>query len=595
MERSAGPQKTVVLDVVGLSRNLISDEHTPFLNAYLEQSDVLGRDVEPAFPALTCPAQSTYLSGTGPTTHGITANGFFDRSYCEVKNWHQSSKLVQTPRIWDALKARHPEATVFVNGLWHGMHDHEIDYFINVRPQYLQNGGKVADIYTHPAGLREELQGSLGTFPLHRFWGPGTSIESSKWTANAAVQVDKEHDPTLTLIYLPHLDYGLQKYGPPLQSSSSSGGGGGSGGGAAAQRKSKDDPSEKVLKDLREIDGVVEGLVRYYESEAVGARVVILSEYAIARVDRPVYLNRVLRAEGLVQVRTENGGETLDCGECRAFALCDHQVAHVHVRHAADIPIVRRVLESTPGVEMVMDAPELDAYYRERGKTGDGRGGGGGGGGSGGSSGTSGGTSGGREWNATGGAAMGVVDGGRRDSSGRGAHHAERSGELVVVSDSRSWFAYYYWNDDTQAPDFARCVAIHRKPGYDPAEMFFRFPGVAGFAWLMLKLLLAYGLKLRTNVDATPLRCDMIRGSHGRLPVGDSDEPRPLLLFRTTTAGSVAAGGVGARPGAVGVDPLAVDDGKVQELGREACLEEGRVVVAEDVYEVLWRILNRDI
>lgn len=73
-DSSTGPQKTVVLDVVGLSRNLISPEHTPFLHGYLEQSDVLGRDVEPAFPALTCPAQSTYLSGTGPTTHGITAN-----------------------------------------------------------------------------------------------------------------------------------------------------------------------------------------------------------------------------------------------------------------------------------------------------------------------------------------------------------------------------------------------------------------------------------------------------------------------------------------------------------------------------------------
>lgn len=178
---------------------------------------------------------------------------------------------------------------------------------------------KVADIYTHPAGLREELQGSLGTFPLHRFWGPGTSIESSKWTADAAVQVDKEHDPTLTLIYLPHLDYSLQKYGPPPPTLSIDGGGGKGG-------SSPDDPDGRVLKDLEEIDGVLEGLVSYYESEAVGARVVILSEYAISRVDRPVYLNRVLRAEGLVQVRTENGGETLDCGECRAFALCDHQV-----------------------------------------------------------------------------------------------------------------------------------------------------------------------------------------------------------------------------------------------------------------------------
>lgn len=179
-------------------------------------------------------------------------------------------------------------------------------------------GSQVADIYTHPAGLREELQGSLGTFPLHRFWGPGTSIESSKWTADASIQVDKEHDPTLTLIYLPHLDYSLQKYGPPSPSVSSHGGMDGG--------KQDDAGRKKVLADLKEIDGVVEGLVRYYESKAVGARVVILSEYAITRVDRPVYLNRVLRTEGLVQVRKENGGETLDCGECRAFALCDHQV-----------------------------------------------------------------------------------------------------------------------------------------------------------------------------------------------------------------------------------------------------------------------------
>eukprot|EP00752_Nemacystus_decipiens_P013457 g11919.t1 len=582
MGDSSGPQKTVVLDVVGLSRNLISPEHTPFLHGYLKQSDILSRDVEPAFPALTCPAQSTYLSGTGPTTHGITANGFYDRSYCEVKNWHQSAKLVKVPRIWDALKARHPEATVFVNGLWHGMHDHEIDYFINVRPQYLQNGGKVADIYTHPAGLREELQGSLGTFPLHRFWGPGTSIESSKWTADAAVQVDKEHDPTLTFIYLPHLDYSLQKYGPPLSVGDSSG----SSSGIQQQQQQQsnpDDPAGKVLKDLKEIDGLLEGLVRYYESEAVGARVVILSEYAISRVDRPVYLNRVLRAEGLVQVRTENGGETLDCGECRAFALCDHQVAHVHVRHAEDIPLVRRVLESTPGVEMVMDSAELDAYYRERGTIGS-------------KAGESSGSGGIENGGGVAAAALAPVeDAGRRASGGRGAHHAERSGELVAISDSRSWFSYYYWDDDARAPDFARCVAIHRKPGYDPAEMFFRFPGLAGFAWLMFKLLLAYGLKLRTNVDATPLRCDMIRGSHGRLPYGKGEgsggggsggDPRPLILFRRTTA--TAAGGVG-------VDPLAIDDGKVSELGREACLEEGRVVVAEDVYEVLWRILNRDI
>ena len=225
---------------------------------------------------------------------------------------------MQAPRIWNALKAKHPDATVFVHGLWHGMHDPSIDFFVNVRPQYLQNGGKIADLYTYPAGLREELQGGLGTFPIHRFWGLGTSIESSKWMADAAVMVDKDHDPTLTLVYLPHLDYSLQKYGPPATPSEGNGGG--------SPRSNPCNAESKVHKDLTEIDKVVKGMIDYYESKAVGARVVILSEYAIARVERPVYLNRVLRENRLVQVRKENGGETLDCGECRAFALCDHQV-----------------------------------------------------------------------------------------------------------------------------------------------------------------------------------------------------------------------------------------------------------------------------
>lgn len=220
----------------------------------------------------------------------------------------------------------------------------------------------------------------------------------------------------------------------------------------------------------------------------------------------------------------------------------------MHVRHAKDIPLVRRVLENIPGVERVMDGAELDAYYRAKADEGGG-------------------------------------GGGRRAAGSRGAHHSERSGELVAVSDASSWFAYYYWVDDAQAPDFARCVAIHRKPGYDPAEMLFRFPGFLGFAWLMFKLLLAYGLKLRTNVDATPLRCDTIRGSHGRLPQGD-DDPRPILLFRKRASPpATVAAAVGGTSGAK--DAI--------QFGRDACLEAGRVVIAEDVYEVLWRIVNGEI
>lgn len=244
------------------------------------------------------------------------------------------------------------------------------------------------------------------------------------------------------------------------------------------------------------------------------------------------------------------------------------QIAHIHVRHPTDIPSVRRILEKTPGVDKVMDGSELDAYYRSKGAQEEGR--------------------------------LAAPGEGRRAAPPRGAHDPERSGELIAISDANSWFAYYYWTDDAMAPDFARCVAIHRKPGYDPAEMFFRYPGFRGFAWLILKLFLAYGLKLRAIVDATPLRCDGIRGSHGRLPDGDGD-PRPLIIFRAKQVSTSAGAGVmetvpeeseEVRQGGSGVVPGVGAGG---ELGKDACAGKSGVVVAEDVFEILWRVLSREI
>ncbi|KAG5181523.1 alkaline-phosphatase-like protein [Tribonema minus] len=466
----ARPAKTVVLDVVALTRGLISEEHTPFLAEYISQhGEDLVKEVKPAFPALTCTAQATYASGKGPKHHGITANGWYDPVYKEVKNWHQSSGCVETPRIWNALKRKCPDATVFVHSWWHGMHDPDIDFFMNVRPQYLQDGGKKPDVYTRPPELRHQLQGKLGTFPLHKFWGPGTGIAATRWIANAAMMVDRQHDPTLTLVYLPHMDYSLQKYGP--------------------------NDTKHVPQDLKEVDAVVKDLVEYYEG--VGARVILLSEYGISPVDRPVYLNRALRAAGLLQIREECGGETLDCGESRAFAVCDHQVAHIHVQHGQDIEEVahiyvqhgqdveevRQLVARIPGVQYVFSGPELDSWYAKQGHP------------------------------------------------PAAAHNAERSGQLVAMADQRSWFAYYYWLEDKMAPDFARCVAIHKKPGYDPAEMLFRFPGPFGFIYLLLKFIMIYVFHVRGIVDATPLKCDSIRGSHGRLHHGSS-KYNPVLITR---------------------------------------------------------------
>ena len=485
------PHKTVVLDVVGLTRSLLTPDDTPFLNAYFDGGDGGGlcdgsvRDIEPAFPALTCTAQATYLTGEPPGAHGIVGNGWYDREYCEVRNWHQSARLVQRPRIWHALKERHPDATVFVNGWWHGMHDESIDYFINIRPQYLHDGGKRPDIYTRPAALRETIKSRCGNFPLHRFWGPLTSIEGSRYLAETSKFVDGLYDPTLTLVYLPHLDYSLQKYGP--------------------------DDKLHVPRDLREIDSLLADLTGYYESR--GARVIILSEYGISPVHTPLYPNRLLRAERMLAVRTECGGETLDAGSSRAFAVCDHAVAHVYVRDPADVPAVKEILTKETGVAHVLTANELDAYYshtlgHSAGISSRSGGGGGGGGDSGGSGG----------------------DGGCGGRGPSGAHHAGRSGTLTCVAAPGYWFAYYYWDHEEMAPDFARCVAIHKKPGYDPAEMLWRFPYPWGMFWLIWKLVLSALIGIRTLVDATPLDCASIRGSHGAPP--DSSNYRPVIMSR---------------------------------------------------------------
>jgi predicted AlkP superfamily pyrophosphatase or phosphodiesterase len=453
-------------------RDLISMENTPHLWKWLNQDSSNILTVEPSFPAVTCVPQTTYLTGVPPSEHGIVANGYYDRDICEVRNWHQSSKLIKHKRIFETIKEMatqsdskgkngnfREEATVFSNCWWFPMYDPNIDYLVTPRPQYLADGGKLPDIYTHPASLRDQLQKQLGTFPLHRFWGPLTSIESSLWIANAAKLVDQWHDPTLSLVYLPHLDYCLQKYGP--------------------------DDSSTVPQHLREIDDVIYSLLQYYESSHPGVRIILLSEYGISPVDRVIYVNKVLRDAGYIKVRQENYGETLDCGACDAFAVADHQVAHVYIKNPQrDLASIKVLLSEIPGVEHVLDGREQNEFYKQA-------------------------------WSQE----------NKKETSG-GAFFPERSGDLLLVADSRSWFSYYYWLETGKAPDFARTVAIHRKPGYDPAEMFFRFEKRwLGMLYLFFKIFLVYVLRIRTIVDASPLECEMIKGSHGRIPKEDKYKP----------------------------------------------------------------------
>ncbi len=429
-------QKTVVLNVVGLTRSLIG-AHTPRLKAFADRSHaaVIG----PVFPAVTTTVQATYLTGTLPREHGIVGNGWYFRDECEVRFWRQSNKLVQRPSVWDVAKQRDPSFTCANLFWWYNMYS-SADYSITPRPMYPADGRKLPDVYSNPPELRDELQRELGQFPLFRFWGPATSIESTQWIADASIRVDRKHNPTLTLIYLPHLDYALQRVGPDLA---------------------------KVGNDLREVDGVFGQLLDHYES--AGARVIVLSEYGITAVSRPVHLNRLLRERGLIAIREELGRELLDAGASRAFAVPDHQVAHVYVNDLSRLDEVRRIIESTPGVERVLD------------------------------------------------------ENGKREA---GLDHP-RAGELIAIASPDAWFTYYYWLDESRAPDFAATVDIHRKPGYDPAELFID-PALTAPKVKIAATLLRKKLGFRTMLNVIPTNGALVRGSHGRAAA--SDEDAPVLL-----------------------------------------------------------------
>lgn len=426
-------KKTVVINVVGLTKRLIG-EHTPFIKSFYEKGKA--SYIKPVLPAVTCTAQSTYLTGKWPSEHGIVGNGWYFKKECEVKFWRQSNNLVEQPKVWDALKAKNPDFTCANHFWWYNMYS-TVDYSITPRPNYLADGRKIPDIYSHPAELRDTVQNALGTFPLFEFWGPRTTINSSQWIANAAIETDKMHDPTLTFIYLPHLDYNLQRHGLDF---------------------------DIIDKDLKEIDDVVQQLVSYYNKAETN--IVLLSEYGITNVHRPIHLNRVLRKNGYVTIRRERGLELLDAGASEAFAVADHQIAHVYVKDKSNILMVKNLLQQIDGVAEVLSGSEIEKEHLQH----------------------------------------------------------ERCGDLVVIADKDSWFTYYFWLDDAKAPDYARMVDIHKKPGYDPVEMLTNPKDrlvTVKVLWKLIKKKLGF----RTVMNIIPIDASLIKGSHGRIPEDIKDYP----------------------------------------------------------------------
>jgi predicted AlkP superfamily pyrophosphatase or phosphodiesterase len=285
----------------------------PFLSQWASQGK--RAFVTPVLPAVTCSVQATYLTGMMPNQHGIVGNGWYFRDECEVKFWRQSNHLVQASKIWETARRLDPSFTCANLFWWYNMYS-SVDVAVTPRPMYPADGRKIPDIYTQPAHLRDKLNTRLGRFPLFDFWGPKTSIRSSQWIAEAAKNVEQDYQPTLTLIYVPHLDYNLQRLGPG-------------------------DPV--IDEDLRQVDRVCEDLIHFYEARE--ATVILVSEYGLTPVRRAVALNRELRRQGFIAVREELGLEHLDAGASRAFAVADHQVAHVYVNDQRKFAQVRELVE----------------------------------------------------------------------------------------------------------------------------------------------------------------------------------------------------------------------------------------------------------
>ena len=446
---------TLVLLVVGLTPHHIG-RHTPHLDR-LARTGAL-RPLATIMPAVTCSVQATFMTGLLPRDHGVVANGWLFRDLMEVWLWRQSNRLVAGEKIWEAGRRRDPAFTCANLFWWFNMAaSHDIG--VTPRPIYKADGRKLPDCYAAPAELRDELTGKLGPFPLFQFWGPATSIASSRWIAEAARHVMASRNPILTLVYLPHLDYDLQRFGP-------------------------DEGHPRVAASLRDIDTIVGDLVA--DAGRAGRRVLILSEYGIAAVDQPVHLNRALRQAGFLAVREEDGGELLDPIASAAFAIADHQVAHVYVANPDLIEPVRRLLQDLPGVAEVLDQTGKRAQALDH----------------------------------------------------------PRSGELVAVAAPRAWFTYYYWLKDDRAPDFARTVEIHRKPGYDPVELFLD-PRIRAPKLAIASRLAKRKLGFRSLMDLIPLDASLVKGSHGRLAdrpedgaVIISSEPK-MLPERAVTAAEV--------------------------------------------------------
>jgi predicted AlkP superfamily pyrophosphatase or phosphodiesterase len=342
------------------------------------------------FPALTCVAQASFRTAATPDAHGMVANGLWFPELKKVLFWEQAASLVEGPRIWDALRAAGRTVGML---FWQQILGESVDIVLSPRPIHKHQGGMIQDCYSQPSDLYAHLCSKLGrSFNLTHYWGPLASRKSSEWIADAtcAIMADDKLAPDLLFVYLPHLDYDLQRQGPES---------------SAAAR-------------ARDVLGALLAKVRA-AAESSGYDWLVFGDYSIGPVTAPaIFPNRALREAGLFWTRSVKGMAYPDFFNSHAFAVVDHEIAHIFARDGEAKRKAREVLEKLPGIESVIE--------------------------------------------------------GEARRSVKLLHR--RTGDLVLVARRGTWFAYPWWTDRREAPDYATHIDIHNKPGYDPCELFFGWP-----------------------------------------------------------------------------------------------------------------------
>ena len=410
----------IILDIVGLESSHLDSNVIP--NIANIANEGVSYKMEPVFPAVTCTVQASLLSGQYPNQHGIISNGLYDKANYAVSFWEQSSSLVQAERIWDIAKRQKTSSIKTAVLFGQNTMYCKSDIVITPRPLHMEDG-MIMWCYSKPLGYYEKLKQKYGEFNLATYWGPLASYKSSNWIVQAACDTLENERPDLMFTYIPHLDYSVQRYGKN---------------------------SSEAREDLKRADSLVGQIIQKTIDLGIkdNTQFIIFSEYGFNDVKLPIPLNRKLREAGLLSVRTINDKEYIDFEFSKAFAMVDHQIAHIYINNGSTDQI-RRVLENIEGIERVLSA---------------------------------------------------------EDKKILNINH-ERSGDLIALANKDAWFTYYWWYDDTKAPNFAKTVDIHRKPGYDPAELF-----------------------IDPNTKSIPLNPDKIRASHGRPADNITEEGLALCI-----------------------------------------------------------------